>query len=285
MHSFIRTLCFLLFASCFGASVSAVAAVEPLRLADQPSNKLAPYIEYFREADDALNIEDALNLSDTQWRTTKASGYMVLGLTEQAYWLRFSLVVENQKAWEFSLRYFFNCSTDVYLREQGADKRATAFKKIASNQRWDQRHYSFPLPIEVGKTYDVYMRVVVPGPDKLALVIEDSEAKKHFDLWDNRWVGVFYGGFITMLLYNLFLAISTRSFTYGYYLLYMIAMMSYLMMMDGLWQAPLSHYYIAVCGIAAFGCKNWNSPIARWKKPIASRTDFSVRSVTSSVLP
>lgn len=255
MHSFARHLCFLLLVSLLGSGGVAFAAIEPLVLSNQQSIKLAPHIEYFREEHDPLSLEAATLLPDTRWQRSTAAGYMVLGLTEKSYWLRFSLNVTTDKPWEFTLRYFSNCSVEVFLRARDAQGNAQAFQKIAETRRWDQRHFSFSLPVQAGNAYDVYMRATVPGPDKFALVIEDHDAKKHYDLWDNRWVGVFYGGFITMLLYNLFLAVSTRSFTYGYYLMYMVSMMAYLMMMDGLWQAQLSHYYIAVCAVAAFGCQ------------------------------
>ncbi len=254
MHSLVRFVHWLVLACLLSASGFAVA-VEPLILAEEGGAKLAPYVEYFREKESPLALDAAQQVPDSEWLRPGSGGYMVLGLTEDTYWMRLSLVVTENKDWELSLRYFFNCSADIYLRERGVDGQTDAFQNLATVTRWDQRHYSFPLPIKAGATYDIYMRVGVPGPDKFAFVIEDGEAKKHFDLWDNRWVGVFYGGFITMLLYNLFLAISTRSFTYGYYLLYMVAMMSYLMMMDGMWQAELSHYYIAICAVAAFGCQ------------------------------
>lgn len=246
-----------LFISLMFLGIPAFAAPTLLTLDSQSSVKLGGWVEYIRETGTKLELPAVLQARDAQWQSTTGPGFLVLGLGEDAYWFRFSLQATSDKPWQLTLRYFFNGDADVFLVPRADSSTVLPPENVlvgrASN--WNDRHYTLSLPLVTGQIYDAYLRVHVPGPDKFAFVIEDHEAKKHFDLWDNRWVGVFYGGFATMLLFNLFLAISTRSFTYGFYLLYMVSMLSYLMMMDGLIQAELSRYYIAICAIVAFGCQ------------------------------
>lgn len=231
---------------------SAFASPTLLALNTQDSIKLGGHVEYFVEQDHPLSLSELLQLNPASWQSTRP-GYLMLGLAENVYWFRLPLISTTDKLWQLSLRYFFNCDAQIYLVPRGQTANETHL--ISTFTRWHQRHYSLPLTLSPGQTYDLYMRFGVPGPDKFALLIEDQDAKKKFDVWDNRWVGLFYGGFATMLLYNLFLAISTRSFTYSFYLLYLLSMLSYLLMMDGVVQAVLSRYYIAICAIVFFGCQ------------------------------
>lgn len=246
-----------LFISLMLLGIPSYASPTLLTLDSQSSVKLGGWVDYMREPGAKLELPAVLQAQESQWHATTGPGFLVLGLGEDAYWFRFSVQAINDKPWQLTFRYFFNGDVDVFLVPRSAASAASPGDQLLVGHaiNWGDRHYTVSLPLVTGQVYDAYLRVHVPGPDKFAFVIEDHEAKKHFDLWDNRWVGVFYGGFATMLLFNLFLAISTRSFTYGFYLLYMVSMLSYLMMMDGLIQAELSRYYIAICSIVAFGCQ------------------------------
>lgn len=259
----VARIVFLLICVAFGCA-SASASPTLISLSDQHAVKLGGAIEYVMEKDGPLDLNVVAQLPAEHWQPTPP-GYFVLGLTENIYWFRFAVVAQSDKAWQLSFRYFFNCDTEIYLwprplsptTDNGAEKASDIGQAqlIGSTNRWGSRHYTQALPLLPGQVYDVYMRVSVPGPDKFAFVLEDLESLKDFSTWDNRWLGIFYGGFITMLLYNLFLALSTRSFTYGYYLSYMIAMLGYLMMMDGILQAELVYYYLAICAVVVFGCQ------------------------------
>lgn len=227
------------------------------------SYTLGNYARYYQDTSNALTLPQFLD-STIQAKLKKTKkGYFILGLTDFSYWFEINLTSKTEQTWLFSLRYATNSNMQLYLLEENKPVESAI---AIDNSYWvTSRHYTVPLPLEANKNYRLIIRADTPGPDKFAFVIEDQAAKHAFENIDNRWLGLFYGGFITLVLYNGFLAFSTRSRTYGYYILYLISMGYYLFIMDGFglkYLHPVSphwmdatFYYSTICVIAFFGCQ------------------------------
>ncbi len=241
-------------------SVQAWADQQVLVLKEgQNRYEVAGVMRYLRDSTHALRIDDLQNPELIKHFKPTRPNYMVLGLTDDPYWFYFRLRNQmSRQDWFFNIRYFGNGRAEVFLREPGLEWQQAGFL-----ERNLERHYFLPLTLKEGVEYEVALRSHSPGPDKFAVFIVDDQAKEYFTVWDNRWLGVFYGSFATLILYNLFVALSMRSVTYGFYVLYLLGVSSYLFAIDGFgqqlfWGESIEwsrvSYYVFACLMVACGC-------------------------------
>ena len=224
---------------------------------------LAGNTRYFRETSAPLNLQQFLSVLQKQDLPTTPKAGHVLGITEHHYWFYTTFTnVSDIPEWYLHFHYFGNGSAEVYLADERGD-----WQQIGGVTQSLQRHFLQPLrlnPINLveGVPYQLAIRALSPGPDKFDFHISNADSLQSFTMWDNRWLGIFYGGFITLILYNFFVALSMRSATYGYYVGYLLSMAIFLLVLDGfghlyIWSEyenwSKSAYYVFVGGLVIFG--------------------------------
>jgi signal transduction histidine kinase/CheY-like chemotaxis protein len=143
------------------------------------------------------------------------------GLTRDACWFRLTIRNENPAAadWLLLIRQPLLQELDVYLRN--ADGTLTGSYQVGVNRPFANRpypaqDYAFPLTLPAGSGTEVLLRV---RTNDLQLPLEVVQARRFANDVQirNLLQGLFFGGMLIMVLYNLFLFFSIRERAYLYY--------------------------------------------------------------------
>lgn len=259
MRSFLIGLSILLLFSVMLAGAQA-ASTSALVLTDQDHTfSLSGHSRYFRDDSLSMTLDQFLAL-DPAALTPTTRVNKVLGISDSPYWFRVTL--DNQSAqrnWLFTARYFGNGLAEVYLQDAVGQ-----WRQVASMDRLQDKHFVAPLPLAPQARQELVIRSISPGPDKFGFFVVDQAGEQHFAMWENRWLGIFYGGLCTLVLYNFFVALSMRSITYGFYVVYLLSMVAFLFVLDGFgmiyfWgdsvEWSMSSYYMFVAILVLAGCQ------------------------------
>jgi len=198
MHCLFKFLLFTLLI-IVGASNSASASPS-LILNDQHQQfELAGHIDYLRDDANVLSLAAFTALPPSSLTPTKTKR-MIFGITTSHYWFLATINNQSQRSdWMFQIRYFSNSAVSIYLSEDNGD-----WILINETARNFPRHYNLPLTLKPSSHYRLAVHAYSPGPDKFAMYISTRKGVENFNKLDNRWMGIFYGGFITLILYNFF---------------------------------------------------------------------------------
>ncbi|MCG8671047.1 MAG: response regulator [Pseudomonadales bacterium] len=250
-----------LFFFLFAVSTASVkAAVNQIVIdGEEHTYPLAGHTRFYRDDEGSLTLEGFLAMDKEALPVSDPRG-MVYGVTDKFYW--FYTKVKNQTAnpnWLLAFQYFGNGGAQVFVREEQGD-----WQLIGEVKRNIPRHFFVPSMLEPYKDYELVIKSVSPGPDKFHIFLLDQIGKERFVVADNRWLGLFYGGIITLILYNIFVALSMRSYSYGAYVLYLFSILAFLFTLDGFGQIywwgeneewSRSSYYVLVGFFVACGCQ------------------------------
>lgn len=154
------------------------------------------------------------------------------GVSDAAFWIKFSLQLADsfpKDGQEYYIRvqnvfldkidfYAYNGDQSI-VEYQTGDTRSFATRPVADN------YFVFPVAVVKDKPTDILIRAYGSGTVSIPLSIwEPTEFHK-----SNRnmalILGGYYGILIVMILYNLFVWISTRHEAYSYYLLFTLSML------------------------------------------------------------
>jgi len=159
------------------------------------------------------------------------------GITDSAYWLKLEL--ENESVgdvhWLLKIGNPLLDHVDVFeINESGQMNHWQAGDTLPSHARFiDHRHFIFPIELEMADHSDVYIRVHTDGTLQIPI-----------SLWDELWFyshehesyvmhGIFFGIFLVMILYNLFLYASVRDLSFLYYVLFASGFLMFLVGLSG----------------------------------------------------
>ena len=178
-------------------------------------------------------IEDAkrqFTLTDIKSGTPPTSAYLSnaqglsYGFTDSAFWVVFSLSNSESSNAKLLLEqdYPLIDSLDVWYGREGADWQhwATGDHLPFSSRPIENNTFMFPLVVPAYTDVTVIMRFQSQGAVNIGLRIGAYDS--YFEDMNHRAMvdGAYYGGIITLALYNLILFISIRERTYLLYIAY-----------------------------------------------------------------
>lgn len=116
---------------------------------------------------------------------------------------------------------------DFYLLDSNNDikKIYTGNYRTFGSRAVDNRNFIFPVSIAANQTVQFYLRVQESG--SLHLPIEIWSPIDYFEeyQYEQSKFTLYFGIFVTLILYNLFLWLTVRSIEYGYYVLYILSVL------------------------------------------------------------
>lgn len=164
--------------------------------------------------------------------------YLSGGFTPQVYWLRLSL--RNARSarhdWVLELPYPILDHVALYrLSREGPRLIGRSGDSIPTAQRaLPDRRIAFPVSLAAGQQVDYLLRVHSSSNLLISPQVFDAAAYVANDKQQSALIGFFYGIGFGLLLYNMFLAVSTREHLYLYYVLHMASAAGYYLCLDGL---------------------------------------------------
>lgn len=144
-------------------------------------------------------------------------------------WFRFRLANGDAAALALILHVNFAVLDHVQLFIPDADASGNAHARILNSGSavpWGDRpldmySISFPLHLDAFATQDYYLRVETNTPLSLPISISGQAAFTEERMGRAWWNGIFFGIGCGLFLYNLFLWLTTREKSYGYYLVHL----------------------------------------------------------------
>lgn len=147
------------------------------------------------------------------------------GYTSSVYWARFSVVSQNPNVpyWYLEFAYpmfdhielYMPTSTGTFVLKRTGDALAFSEREIA------YRNYVFSLPNCID-TMTYFLRLQTQSSMSIPLKIWTPVSFKDKTIAEVFILGLYYGIFLVMVLYNSFLAISLRDKSYAFYVFYVL---------------------------------------------------------------
>src|SRR5690606_28460488 len=169
-----------------------------------------------------FTVSDVLASPRAEWQhNDKAT--LNLGLTPIPYW--FSLTLTNDSAQDASklleLSYGLLDYVDFYIIHDGTLVQTvqTGVRRAMGQRPLYHRNFLFPLQVPTGAEIQILMRVQTQGSLQLPLKLWDLEAFFEHDQIALSAQILFVGIMLALALYNAFLLLATRDWSYLWYVL------------------------------------------------------------------
>ena len=272
---------------------------------DQKFYEIGQHVELLADATAELTIQQVSSESMSTRFTPVRSKNINLGISESAFWFRFSIRrfadTSPKKSWYFKIDRCGLTHCELFFARPSADQldSRNQWEVLKSNQadiiqkRFVCRPIVFPLPPLKTQPTIFYLRVHNPESGLyLPFSIATKEAISDSLRKTTLWLGLYYGSILAMLLFNLYLYISLRETVQLYYICYIISVVLYFMfknkiLFDYINDGILHHRFnFAALGLTIF----WGTGFAKYflntKKhaPYMNKLLSAIMIVSASIL-
>lgn len=223
---------FILFFTLFFSLQAAV-----LQLHQNSSSSIETAIEYLEDHDGNLSLKEVQKTSFIPYTQERSVNF---GFTKSVYWFKIDLnnLNPNQnKKWWVKIDYPLLESIDLYLIKNSGE--ILKYQRMGTSQPFASRevashHFISELPLKNVVDSTLLLRVKTQSSMQLPLSIFSSEELLAEMERNNFFVGIYYGLFIIILLYNSVLFIYTRDLNYLRYILFLVSFVLWQLSFDGL---------------------------------------------------
>jgi hypothetical protein len=201
----------------------------PLILNDEQGEyKLGRYLQILEDPAGNLTIQEVSSPSYSEKFTASAEETPTFGYSSSTYWVRFHLKNESQLSnyWLLELGFSNMQYVDLFIPSpegNGYITRQTGVLRPFSTRDLDYHHIVFTLPVPVNAEKIYYMRFQSGTSMTIPLTVLSQKAFLQTSATDLLLLGVFYGVFLIMLVFNLFLLLSLREANYLYFLFFLLS--------------------------------------------------------------
>ncbi|WP_460502467.1 7TM diverse intracellular signaling domain-containing protein, partial [Hymenobacter agri] len=157
-------------------------------------------------------------------------------------WLRTTVLSETSPHtnWVLRSKLFESSTIDVYVEHPDGSVQRLALGPDGPGARGRvvaNRCYNLVLPLVPGQATTLYLRT---WAGMLDYRISEINHLQKLSYWENFLMGLFFGSMLMLALYNLFLFVSLREATYGYYVAYVLSFGTMNLLYKGvvLWWLP-----------------------------------------------
>lgn len=206
-----------------------------LIVAEDQSQLVGPYLDYLEDPDGRLDLLNILSGEYDHQFTASLKPVPQFMNRHSTYWLKLNLkVMHHNPNWYFYISYPHLKDLTLYATDENGQYKAQHLGYgFLANKSIDSPGYAFPLVAHAGSQQTLYLRMSSDSPLILPAYIRSGE-----NLFGNvRLIssvqGLFYGIFIVMSFFNLFIFFTTRDTSYLYYVLYISSISIFTLSNDG----------------------------------------------------
>jgi len=193
----------------------------------QPSRSLTPYLKLLEDRSGVLDFVQVRAQEQggrlRPWTHQSAN----FGYTASTYWVAFTLNNPSDQSMALLIRqdYPLIDYLDFWAEDElGQWQRvATGDRRPFDSRPLTLRDFIFPvaLPAHSQRTY--YLRFATQGALNIGLSVSSETAfLGHLEM-EQLLLGLYYGGFLVLVIYNLFLFLAVRDRAYAYYMGYALS--------------------------------------------------------------
>ena len=226
------TILFVLVGSAIVGQAKAMPAPVSVR-AGEPVLALEPYAEMLEDASRKLTITE-VSEPTRAWRRASAGG-VNFGFSRSVWWVRFRLRNLSETAaaspiievgtplQDYIEMFILRGRNDIVSNTKTGDRERFSSRPLKT------RTFLFPVSLDPGGNVDIYCRFDTHDGlhEMLPLFLHQPGALIESKETETLALGMYYGCFAVLFFYNLFLFISTRTASFGWYTLYLIAFSSW----------------------------------------------------------
>lgn len=159
------------------------------------------------------------------------------GFTDSAWWVRFTLQNTMNKEQKVTLRqdYPLIDHLDLWHSTDHSqwEHRKTGDRLLFTERDIDHRDFLFPLTVPANSTKTIYMRFQSSGSTNIGLSLY-SDKKLLSSISTHQFTyGIYYGGFLVLVIYNFFLFLAVKERLFIHYLLYVVSYGLYMSVHNG----------------------------------------------------
>jgi len=218
---------FVLFASVRAATTHVDAAFSTV--------PLGPSVEVLE--DPAGTLDFASVRASSAFKPAPGMGTN-FGFTRSAWWLRFTVANTGADERDMLLRqdYPLIDYLDLWAQDRSGEWKhtATGDRTFFSTREFAHRDFIFSLQVPPQSERTYYLRGASDGPVDLNLALYEAHALIGELSREQLAYGVYYGGFLVLVLYNFFIFLIVRDRAFFYYLLYAISYGLYFAIHNGI---------------------------------------------------
>lgn len=273
-------------ATKIGAGLPAVVDVT-----SQGGASLSPALELLEDPERRYTFEDVKEPPLQSRFQTIGGASPNFGFTSSAWWVRFTLSNPSDQPKHIFIRqdYPLIDLLDFWAQDQNGQWQhiATGDMRPFRERPVDHRLFLFPVDIPANSESTFYLRFETQGALNIGLFSHSPLDLTNMISKEYLALGVYYGGFIVLLFYNLFMFLTVRERTFAYYLVYLASYGLYMSLHNGLsFQILVPDYplfankaLLVLLSISLFGGTLFTRTILNTKAiaPVADRIAYGMQ--------
>jgi diguanylate cyclase (GGDEF)-like protein len=208
----------------------------PIRIdGDFAHTSLKPQVQVLEDRDGKLSFEEVRASGNFTAAPRIGTNF---GFTRSTWWVRFVLANPgpDDRHVLFRENYPLIDHLDLWLEQDDGGWRhtATGDRTPFSTREFAHRDFIFDLAVPAHSERQVYLRADSDGPVDLSLSLNGAHALISDLSVEQIAYGIYYGGFIVLVLYNFFIFLIVRDRAFIHYLLYAASYGLYFSIHNGL---------------------------------------------------
>ncbi len=240
-NAFLLMLCVLVFgAPAFVHGAGSGAGTLPPLPVDAGTDQvdLGPYLEFFVDESGQLDARQVIAHGDAIAFRDLPGDAVNFGFSPHRYWFRFRLQNLEPKDLQLFLEVRYPLIDHMQLHEvlpAGGVHTVPLGDMQPFSERPVQHHlFTVPLQLAAGETRLYYLEVQTTSSVNLPLFLS-AEIPFLESVHDTQLlVGLYYGVVVGLLIYNLFIYVTTRERAFLFYVFYLFATLGYATGLDGI---------------------------------------------------
>ncbi|WKE66241.1 sensor domain-containing diguanylate cyclase [Gallaecimonas kandeliae] len=198
---------------------------------------LVPYLELLDDKDASQSFQQILKPAFNS-RFEPLGGSPNFGFTTSAWWVKVTLGNSTDKPAHLVLRqdYPLIDHLDFWSPDGkgGWQHIATGDRTPFHSRPLNHRLFLFPVQLPPDSQQSFYFRFQTQGALNIGLFAHGTSNMMELASEEYLALGIYYGGFMVLLVYNFIMFLSVREKTFAYYLLYLLSYGLYMSVHNGL---------------------------------------------------
>ncbi len=205
---------------------------------EHPEKSATEALLYLEDASGELTFGQVRNAPYAEQFAFYGDDPPQIGFTTSAWWVRLTVVNETDKQQSIHLRQDYPLIDHLDFWAPDANnsykKQSTGDRKIFSARPVEHRNLLLPIELRANSEAVVYLRFASDGPINIGLSAHLEQAMIENVSNSELGIGLYFGGFLVLVIYNIFIFVAVRDRTFIFYLLYLISYGVYFAVHNGL---------------------------------------------------
>lgn len=202
-----------------------------LKIAGAEEYDLGPYFTHLEDPNSQYTFEDVSKPEVEKLFAEPRYDYINFSVSRSTHWLRLELRhidkkerFEPRREWLLDVRRARLDEAELYIkRTDGSVEKMQSDLRIPYEDRPIKNVNSvFPITTERGETLTLYLRIKNENATYLPVHLRTATNFIRTNTSHDLLYGLFFGGMIVLILYNIFLLLATKDISYFYYVAYLV---------------------------------------------------------------